>query len=79
MSELGPDKPIIKKLLRVREEIIGKNPINRDEFDPNHILTRVFDVNDDVEIMDSNDLNTGWRMKLMKVNPDSKYIWALKW
>ena len=33
IAELGPDKPIEKQLLRVREEIIGKSPINRNKFD----------------------------------------------
>ena len=38
MSELGPDKPVEKQLLRVRQEIIGNTLTNRNLFDPNYCL-----------------------------------------
>ena len=75
IAELGPDKPIEKQLLRVREEIIGKSPINRDKFDPDYFLRRVFGKNHGVVTMDSNKLSPGWREKISKPNPETPYRW----
>ena len=75
MAELGPDKPLEKQLLRVRKEIIGKTPINRDRFDPNYFLRRVFGKEHNIVTMDSNKFETGWKARLSKKNPKTKYRW----
>ena len=75
LAELGPNKPLARQLLRVREEVIGKMPLNRDEFQPNNFLVRLFGEKDDIEVMDSNDLEPGWENKLKTSNIDSRYRW----
>ena len=75
MAELGPDKPLEKQLLRVRKEIIGKTPINRDRFDPKYFLRRLFGKEHNIVTLDSNKLETGWRDKLSQKNPNTKYRW----
>ena len=75
MAELGADKPLEKQLLRVRKEIIGTLPPNRNAFDPGHFLARVFGNDQDVIILDSNLLSPGWRDRLQKTNPNSSYRW----
>ena len=42
LAELGPNKPLARQLLRVREEMIGKTPINRDEFKPKNFISKNF-------------------------------------
>ena len=75
MAELGPDKPLEKQLLRVRKEIIGTTPTNRDRFDPNYFLRRVFGKDHNIVTMDSNNLKDGWRDRITKQNPNTKYRW----
>ena len=76
MAELGPDKPLEKQLLRVRKEIIGKTPTNRDRFDANYFLRRVYGKDHNIVTIDSNKLEPGWRNKIAKKNPNSKYNWS---
>ena len=76
IAELGPDKAIEKQLLRVRAEIVGKNPLNRNMFDPNYFLRRVYGRDNGICTMDSNHLKTGWRENISKINPKSDYRWC---
>ena len=72
---LGSHHALTLKLLRVRDSIIGKMPRNRDYFDPNYFLKRVFPGKSNVEIMDSNKLPDGWQEMINKANPHSQYNW----
>ena len=73
--ELGPDKPLERQLLRVRQEIIGNIPTNRDFFDADYFLRRVYGRNHNIIVMDSNRLNADWRERIRKDNPTSSYNW----
>ena len=75
IAELGADKPLEKQLLRVRKEIIGKTPTNRDSFDPKHFLRRVFENDDDIIVLDSNKLDDDWRSKIAQKNAKSRCRW----
>ena len=75
VAELGPDKPMLRQLLRVRVEIIGKTPTNRNQFDPSYFLRRLYGKNNKIVIMDSNKLKDGWRCAISKANPESKFHW----
>ena len=44
MAELGPDRPLLKQLLRVRHEIIGKTPQNKNDFYPEEFLKNLLNV-----------------------------------
>ena len=75
VAELGPDKPMLRQLLCVRIEIIGKTPTNRNRFDPSYFLRRIYGKNNKIVVMDSNKLKDGWRDEISKPNPDSKFRW----
>ena len=72
--ELGNDKALLKTLLRVRAEVIGKAPRNRNAFNPENFLNRVLKGHN-VVTMDSNRLNEHWRENIDKINPGSKFDW----
>ena len=75
MAELGPDKPLIRQLLRVRNEVIGKSPKNRNEFDPEAFLSKIFGDDHNIITLDSNKLEPGWRSLIDKKNPNSTFNW----
>ena len=69
MAELGADKPLEKQLLRVRKEIIGKTPKNRDRFDANYFLRRVFGKDHNIVTLDSKIIQTQstYGIRFMKI------------
>jgi hypothetical protein len=60
VEKIGDYDALDKRLLRARQKIIGKAPMNRDEFDPGMVLAD----NDDVLVLDSNNLPEGWKEKI---------------
>ena len=72
---LGGHHALEQKLLRVRDTIIGKMPRNRDLFDPNYFLKKVYGGNHNIEVMDSNKLPEGWQELIHKPNSNSVYNW----
>ena len=75
IAELGADKPLERQLLRVRKEIIGNTPINRDRFDQEYFLRRIYGMENGGVVMDSNKLDNSWREKLSQTNPNTNYRW----
>ena len=75
ITKLGSDKPILRQLLRVRVEIIGKTPTNRNRFDPSYFLRRLYGNENKVVVMDSNQLKDGWREDISQKNPESRFDW----
>ena len=59
IAELGPDKPLERPLQRVRMELIGNTPRNRDLFDAEYFLRRVYSRDNNIIVMDSNRLGEG--------------------
>ena len=47
--------------------LIGKAPMNRNEFDPGMVLAD----NDDILVFDSNNLPDGWKEKISNLNCQS--------
>ena len=75
VDELGPDSAMEKRLLRVREKVIGKTPKSRETFYPKEFLDNVFKLHK-VEVMDSNeDLDDDWEEQVSKKNPNSQRRW----
>ena len=60
VEKVGDYDALDKRLLRARQRIIGKAPMNRDEFDPGMVLAD----NDDILVLDSNNLSEGWKEKI---------------
>ena len=77
IAELGPDKPIEKQLLRVRKEIIGTSPINRNRFDQEYFLRRVFSKEHGIISMDSNLLSPDWREQISTKNTETPFRWEI--
>ena len=50
-------------------------PRNRDYFDPNYFLKKVYGGNHNIEVMDSNKLPEGWQELIHKPNTNSVYNW----
>jgi hypothetical protein len=59
VEKIGDYDALDKRLLRARQKIIGKAPMNRNDFDPNMVLAD----NDDILVLDSNYLPEGWKEK----------------
>ena len=76
IAELGPDKPILRQLLRVRLEIVGKTPVNRNKFDPSYFLRKLRGNDHKIVVMDSNELEDGWRNRISITNPESNFSWG---
>ena len=68
IAELGTDSALEKQLLRVRHDVIGKTPANRNEFDPTEFLERVYGEN--MIVCDSNNLESNWRDQIKNCNWD---------
>ena len=60
-------------MLRVRHDVIGKTPANRNEFDPTEFLERVYGEN--MIVCDSNNLESNWRDQIKNCNESSEYNW----
>ena len=73
IAELGTDSALEKQLLRVRHDVIGKTPTNRNEFDPTEFLERVYGEN--MIVCDSNNLESNWRDQIKNWNESSEYNW----
>ena len=55
--KIGDYDALDKRLLRARQKVIGKAPINRNDFEPSLVLGD----NDDIIVLDSNNLPDGWK------------------
>ena len=75
VDALGSHHALELRLLRVRDAVIGGMPKNRDCFDPNFFLTRIFGEDHKLEVMDSNKLPDNWEDIITKSNPNSHYRW----
>ena len=75
VAALGSHHALELRMLRVRDSVIGRMPRNRDSFDPNYFLKKIFGKNHKVEVMDSNKLPDNWEDIISKSNPDSHYRW----
>ena len=64
VAELGPEKAMEKLLIRIRMEVIGKTPKNRNQFDPNYFLSKIYGLDHGIITMDSNKLKDNWREKI---------------
>ena len=74
IDALGSHHAMEQRLLRVRDSIIGIMPRNRDRFDPNYFLKRVFG-DTKVEVLDSNKLADNWQEITSKANAKTNYYW----
>ena len=54
IDSLGTHHSLELRLLRVRNEKIGKMPKSRDHFDPFYFLQNIYGKNENLVIMDSN-------------------------
>ena len=48
-------------------EVIGKTPKNRNQFDPNYFLNKIYGLDHGIITMDSNKLKDNWRKKIKKL------------
>ena len=75
IAELGSDSALEKQLLRVRLEIYSPTPKSRNHFDPKMFLDKIYSDKHNVVVMDSNELEEGWKDAIDRVNPNSEYHW----
>ena len=76
VAELGTDAALEKQLLRVRHEVIGPTPRSRNAFDAQNFIERIYGIEDDLIVLDSNMLGDKWREEISKVNNKSAFDWT---
>ena len=75
IAELGCDSALEKQLLRVRQEIYGPTPRSRIDFEPEIFLEKIYGDKENIIVMDSDNMEEGWKDQIDKVNPNSEYDW----
>ena len=76
LQELGTDKSMEHRLYRVRDQVIGKMPRGRADFNPKELLRRIHgNKAERVELLDSDNIDDNWEDIINKNNPNSPYFW----
>ena len=70
VENLGDYDNIDKRLLRARQNMIGKAPKNRNDFDP----LKMIDDGEDLIVLDSNNLPEGWQILIEESHFDTSSI-----